>query len=333
MSTTLSDAPSAAPISLGDVQAARERIAPYLAPTPLREYSRLAEAAGGGIELYVKHENHQPTGSFKIRNGLSFMTSLDAGERRRGVVAASTGNHGQGIAYGARLLGVSATVCVPAGNNPDKNAAMRALGATVVEEGRDYDESVAIMQRLAEREGRVVAHSTNDPRIIAGAGTMTLEILEQQPALDAIVIAIGGGSQAVGAITVARALAPTLEVYGVQAAGASAIHDSWHAGERLTRPRAATFADGVATRTTYDLTFPALRAGLAGFVTVTDVEIAESLRTILSVTHSLVEGAGAMGFAALPKLGDQLAGKRVAVVFCGGNIDSAMLKRVLNGEL
>src|SRR6185312_14025914 len=333
MSTTLSDAPSAAPISLGDVQAARERIAPYLAPTPLREYSRLAEAAGGRIELFVKHENHQPTGSFKIRNGLSFMTSLDAGERRRGVVAASTGNHGQGIAYGARLLGVSATVCVPAGNNPDKNAAMRALGATVVEEGRDYDESVAIMQRLAEREGRVVAHSTNDPRIIAGAGTMTLEILEQQPALDAIVIAIGGGSQAVGAITVARALAPTLEVYGVQAAGASAIHDSWHAGERLTRPRAATFADGVATRTTYDLTFPALRAGLAGFVTVTDAEIAESLRTILSVTHSLVEGAGAMGFAALPKLGGQLAGKRVAVVFCGGNIDTAVLKRVLNGEL
>jgi len=333
MSATLSAPPSAGPISLDDATAARERIAPYLSPTPLRDYPRLAALAGGGIELFVKHENHQPTGSFKIRNGLSFMTALDAEERRRGVVAASTGNHGQGIAYGARLLGVSATVCVPAGNNPDKNAAIRALGATVVEDGRDYDESVAVMQRIAEREGRVVAHSTNDPRIIAGAGTMTLEILEQRPALDALVIAIGGGSQAVGAITVARALAPTLEVFGVQAAGASAIHDSWHAGERLTRPRAATFADGVATRSTYDLTFPALRAGLAGFVTVTDAEIAESLRTILSVTHSLVEGAGAMGFAALPKLRDRLAGKRVAIVFCGGNIDTAVLKRVLNGEL
>ena len=160
MSATLSAPPSAGPISLGDATAARERIAPYLSPTPLRDYPRLAALAGGGIELFVKHENHQPTGSFKIRNGLSFMTALDAEERRRGVVAASTGNHGQGIAYGARLLGVSATVCVPAGNNPDKNAAIRALGATVVEDGRDYDESVAVMQRIAEREGRVVAHST-----------------------------------------------------------------------------------------------------------------------------------------------------------------------------
>ena len=129
----------------------------------------------------MKHENHQPTNSFKIRNGLSFMTALTADERRRGVVAASTGNHGQGIAYGARLLGVTATVCVPAGNNPDKNAAMRALGATVVEEGRDYDEAVQVMLRIAASEGRVVAHSTNDPRIVAGAATMTLEILGSDP--------------------------------------------------------------------------------------------------------------------------------------------------------
>ena len=143
------------------------------------------------------------------------MTTLDAEQRRRGVVAASTGNHGQGIAYGARLLGSSATICVPAGNNPDKNAAMRALGATVVEEGRDYDEAVGVMRRIAEQEGRVVSHSTNDPRIVAGAGTMTLEIVEQVPDLDALVIAIGGGSQAVGAFTVARTMAPHLEVLGV----------------------------------------------------------------------------------------------------------------------
>ena len=148
----------------------------------------------------------------------------------------------------------------------------------------------------------VIAHSTNDPRIIAGAATMTLEILEQDATIDAMVIAVGGGSQAVGALTVARELAPRLEIYGVQAAGASAIHDSWHAGRRMTTPRADTFAEGVATRATYDLTFPALRAGLAGFVTVTDAEIAASLRTILSVTHNLVEGAGAMGVAALAKL-------------------------------
>ncbi len=208
------------------------------------------------------------------------------------MVAASTGNHGQGIAFGGQLAEVSVTVCVPAGNNPDKNAAMRALGATVVEEGRDYDEAVGVMQRISASEGRVIAHSTNDPRVVAGAGTMTLEILAQEPDLDALVIATGGGSQAVGAMTVARVLSPALEVYGVQAAGASAIHDSWHARTRLTTSVADTFAEGVATRTTYDLTFPALQEGLAGFVTVTDAEIAESLRTIVAETHNLVEGVG-----------------------------------------
>jgi threonine dehydratase len=321
------------PIIFDDVRAARERLAPYLQPTPLREYPQLSDLAGSGMRIFAKHENHQPTNSFKIRNGLSFMTSLNAEERQRGVVAASTGNHGQGIAYGGKLLDVQTTICVPAGNNPEKNAAMRALGGTVVEEGRDYDEAVTVMQRLAARDGRVVAHSTNDPRIIAGAGTMTLEILEQDSTIDAIVIAVGGGSQAVGALTVARELAPRLDVYGVQAAGAPAIHDSWHAGTRLTTSRVDTFAEGVATRATYDLTFPALRAGLAGFVTVTDAEIAESLRTILSVTHNLVEGAGAMGFAGLAKLRDKLAGKRVAIIFCGGNIDSGMLQRILAKQI
>lgn len=322
-----------APITFDDVLAARARLAPYLTPTPLREYTRLTALAGAGMRVFVKHENHQPTNSFKIRNGLSFMTSLDAGERRRGVIAASTGNHGQGIAYGARLLGADATICVPAGNNPDKNEAMRALGATVVEEGRDYDEAVQVMLRLAGEREMIVAHSTNDPRIIAGAATMTLEILEQQPDLEALVIAVGGGSQAVGALTVARSLAPALEVYGVQAAGAPTIHDSWHARRRLTTDRVDTFAEGVATRSTYDLTFPSLQAGLAGFVTVTDAEIAESLRTIVSVTHNLVEGAGAMGFAALPKLRDRLVGKRVGIIFCGGNIDTTVLRRVLGKEI
>src|SRR5689334_10789118 len=221
MTAVASQPTHAWPISFDDVQAARSRIAPYLTPTPFREYPQLAQLIGRDIRVFVKHENHQPTCSFKIRNGLSLMTALSAEERGRGVVAASTGNHGQGIAYGAQLVGSSATICVPAGNNPAKNAAMRALGATVVEEGRDYDECVQTMLRIARDEGRVVAHSTNDPRVVAGAATMTLEILEQQPDLDALVIATGGGSQAVGAITVARTLAPRLEVFGVQAAGAA----------------------------------------------------------------------------------------------------------------
>lgn len=317
------------PISIDDVLSARERLAPYLQPSPLRRYPLLDEAVGHGITLHVKHENHQPTNSFKIRNGLSLMTALSPEERARGVVAASTGNHGQGVAYGAALLGASATICVPGANNPEKNAAMRALGATVVEEGRDYDEAVQVMQRIAREEGRIVAHSTNDPRIIAGAGTMTLEMLEQAGGLDALIVAVGGGSQAVGAITVARQAAPALEIYGVGAAGAPAQHDSWHARRRLTTDAVATIAEGVATRTTYDLTYPALLAGLADFVLVTDAEIGASLRLILSATHNLVEGAGAMGLAAAMKLGSRLAGRRVGIVFCGGNLDTATLRRVL----
>ena len=325
-------AAAAWPITIGDVTAARERFASILPATPLRRYAPLEHAIGGGIELFVKHENHQPTNSFKIRNGLSLMTTLDAAQRRQGVVAASTGNHGQGIAYGGALLGVSVTICVPRGNNPEKNAAMRGFGATVVEEGRDYDEAVDVMLRLARDEGRVVAHSTNDPRILAGAGTMTLEMLEQAGQLDALIVAVGGGSQAVGAMTVARALAPAMKVIGVGAAGAPAQHDSWHARKRLTTPRVETFAEGVATRATYDLTFDALVAGLSDFITVTDDEIADSLRLILSSTHQLVEGAGAMGVAAARKLRDTLAGQRVAVVFCGGNLDTGMLRRVLGSD-
>ena len=326
------------PLTYDDVVAARARLAQYITPTPLRSYPLLDEAVGSGIRLLVKHENHQPTCSFKVRNGLSLLTALSAEERKRGVVAASTGNHGQGVAYGAALLGVNATICVPRGNNPEKNAAMRAWGARVVEDGRDYDESLQAMLRLAREEGRTIAHSTNDLRIIAGAGTMTLEIIEQAresggEMIDAIVLAIGGGSQAVGAMTVARELAPGVEVYGVQAVGAAAQHDSWHARERRTTERADTFAEGVATRSTYDLTYPALLEGLAGFVTLTDAEIATGVRLILSATHNLVEGAGAMGVMGAMKLREQLRGKRVAVAFCGGNMDSAVLRRILNKEM
>jgi threonine dehydratase len=320
-------------ITFAEIERARERLAPYLTPTPLRRYPLLDAASG--LTLLVKHENHQPTGSFKVRNGLSFITSLGRDDRARGLVAASTGNHGQGIAYGASLLGATATICVPCGNNPEKNAAMRAWGARVIEEGRDFDESVLTMERIARTEGRVIAHSVNDARIIAGAGTMTLEILEQSAheAIDALVLAIGGGSQAVGALTVVRQLAPTVEVYGVQAAGAAAQHDAWHARAPRTTDRADTFAEGVATRSTYELTFPALRDGLAGFVTLTESEIAEGVRLVLSTTHNVVEGAGAMGVMGAMKLRERLAGKRVGVAFCGGNLDSAVLRRILNREL
>ena len=321
------------PITFDDVMQARERLAPYLIPTPLRHYPLLDQLVAGGTSLLIKHENHQPTCSFKVRNGLSFATALSADERERGVVAASTGNHGQGIAYAAHLLGIRATVCVPVGNNPEKNAAMRGWGATVHEEGRDYDAAVDVMLRMSRESGMHVAHSTNDTRVVAGAATMSLEMFEQSGGLDAIVVAVGGGSQCVGALTVAREMAPDIEVYGVQAAGAAAIHDSWRGGRPVRSVCADTFAEGVATRQPYALTYSTICAGLKDFVTVTDAEIADAIRTILSLTHNLVEGAGALGVAGALKLRDRLKGKRVGIVFSGANIDTSVLRRILNREI
>ncbi len=321
------------PISLDDVHAAKERLAPYLTLTPLRHYPLLNEIVGGDTMLLVKHENHQPTGSFKVRNGLSFITALEQEERERGVVAASTGNHGQGIAYAAALLGVRATICVPVGNNPEKTHAMRSWGATVLETGRDYDEAVDAMLRMARERRMCVAHSTNDTRVLAGAATLSLEMLEQSAGLDAMVVAVGGGSQSVGALTVARALAPTMKVFGVQCAGAPAIHDSWHARRPMRTERADTFAEGVATRQPYAMTLQTLCDGLADFVTVTDAEVAETIRVVLAKTHNLVEGAGVLGVAGALKLRDRLRGKRVGVIFSGANLDTAVLRRILNREL
>ena len=317
------------PIAMADVLEARRRIAPYLERTPLRRYAPLDEAAGGSISVFVKHENHLPTNAFKARNALAVLAAFTPEERRRGVIAATRGNHGQGLAWAGSLLKIPVTICVPVGNNPEKNAAVVGFGAELVEDGRDYDESAEIARRLSEERGLRIVHSTNERFVIAGAATLTLEMLEQEPGLEAIVYSVGGGSQAVGGMTVARALSPAVAVYGVQAAGASAAHDSWHAGRRLTTESADTIADGLATRSTYEMTFEALRVGLRGFVAVEEAEIAEAIRILLSTTHNLAEGAGAAGLAGLFHLREELAGKKVGIVISGGNIDRETLRRVL----
>ena len=321
------------PVDLDMISAARDRIRPYVPVSPFRTYPVLDAELGHGIQVVVKHENFNPTNSFKVRNAFSLVTALSDAERRRGIVAATRGNHGLGLAYAGRTFGVPVTICVPLGNNPEKNAAMRALGAALIEDGRDYDESLAVAERIVEREGALLAHSTNNRHIIAGAGTMSLEMAEQDPALDALVIAVGGGSQAVGAMAVMRALRPNVRVYAVQAAGASASHDSWHAGSARATASADTFADGLATRSSYELTLPALREGLADFITVSDAQIAHALRLAMRTTHSLIEGAGATGLAGLLSLAERLAGQRVGVVLSGGNIDERTLRRVVNQEI
>jgi threonine dehydratase len=321
------------PIRFEDVLAARERIRGHLPPTPLRSYPPLDAAVGAGIRVLVKHENHNPTGAFKVRNALAALTALSPDERARGVVAATRGNHGAGLAWAGAIVGVPVTLCVPVGNNPEKNEMMRGYGAALVEEGRDYDEATAVADRLVRERGLTLVHSTNNPHVLAGAGTIGLEIVEEAPGLDALVVATGGGSQAVGAMTVSQRLRAGLRVFAVQAAGASALHDSWHARRPVARPSADTFADGIATRQAYELTFPALLEGLAGFISVTDAEIAEALRLLIRTTHNLAEGAGAAALAGLLKLREALAGRTVAIVLSGGNIDAETLRRVVNREI
>src|SRR3989449_8074443 len=266
------------PISYRDVLDARDRIRPHLPKTPLRAYPALDAEVGRGIRVFVKHEHHNPTTSFKARNGLSLMSALSAEVRQKGVVAATRGNHGLGLAWAGSLLGARVTICVPRGNNPEKNEAMRGFGVELIEEGRDYDEVVRVAERLVRERGLHLGHSTNDPLVIAGAATLTLEILEENPRIEALVIGVGGGSQAVGALTVARELRPDLKIYGVQAERASAIHDSWHAGRAIARDSADPFADGLATRKVYDLTFPRLREWRAGLDNVTVGQIAARRR-------------------------------------------------------
>ena len=324
---------SAWPVTIADVLQARKRIRDRLPKTPMRHYAPLDEAVGYGIKVFVKHENHQPTQAFKARNALAVFTCLTDEEKARGVVGASRGNHGQGLAWAGQLMHVPVVICVPRGNNPEKNEAIRGFGAELIEEGDDYDKSVLVAERLVRERGMTLVHSTNNRHVIAGAGTLALEMIEQQPTLDAMVLSVGGGSQAVGALTVARAMRPGMLVYGVQAEKASAIHDSWHARKPVASASAQTFADGLATRNTYELTFPALLEGLSGFVKVSEAGIADALRLMLRTTHNLAEGAGAAGLAGLLALRESLSGKSVGICLSGSNIDQETLRRVLSREI
>jgi threonine dehydratase len=316
----------ATPPTLVDVLAARRRIAPHLRPTPLYHYPTLSELAG--TEVWVKHENHQATGAFKVRGGVNLVAQLSDGERRRGVITASTGNHGQSIAYAARLFQVEATVCAPEGANPVKLEAMRALGAKVILHGADFDDAREHCEQLAARHGFRYIHSGDEPALIAGVATETLEILEDEPSIDCIVVGIGGGSGAAGACIAGKSIKPELRVVGVQSEAAPAAYLSWQAG-RLLEGEMHTFAEGLATRTAFELPQSILRSRLDDFVLVSDDELAEATYLLIEKTRNLVEPAGAAPLAAALKLRQQLAGKRLALVMSGGNISPAVLRQVM----
>jgi threonine dehydratase len=301
--------------TLTDVYEARRRIAPYLRPTPLYSYAAVDQLVGTAV--HVKHENHQPIGAFKVRGGINLLSQLD-GDERAGVLTASTGNHGQSIAYAARLFGVPAAVCVPEGANPIKVASMQGLGAEVIFHGNDFDDAREHCEQLARERGWRYVHSANEPLLIAGVATETLEILEERPSTEVVIVPLGGGSGASGACIVAKAINPEIEVVAVQSEQAPAAFRSWEAG-RLVEEKTRTIAEGLATRTAFELPQRILRDHLDDFLLVSDEELLDAQGALIRATRNLVEASGAASLAAAFRLRDRLAGREVALILSGGN--------------
>ena len=313
--------------AFADVLDAARQIRPYLSPTPLRRYPALDRLVGA--EIHVKHENHNPTGAFKVRGGVNLVSRLSEDERRRGVIAASTGNHGQSVAFAARLFGVSAIICAPAVANPVKVESMQDLGAEVILGGERYDDSRRNAERLAREHGYRYIHSGDEPLLISGVGTHTLETLQEQPRIDTVIVPIGGGSGAAGACIAAKAVNASVQVIGVQSNAAQSAYLSWKSG-RLQESPNRTRAEGLSTAAPFELPQRILRRLLDDFVLVSDDDIDAATAVMIEKTRTLVEAAGASALAAALKLRDRLRGRSVALICSGGNISPAQLKALFD---
>jgi threonine dehydratase len=307
-------------LTFADVLAARETVGRHLPATPMWAYPTLSDAAGAAV--FVKHENVQPVGAFKVRGGLTLLASMPDAERRRGTVTYSTGNHAQSLAYAGAVFGTPCTVVMPAGANPAKAAAVRGYGAEVVLAGEDLEAAQEYAGKLAAESGARLVSPGDTPELLAGVGTLYAEVLRAQPDLDAIVVPVGSGTGAAAACVVAAELAPRCAVVAVQSAASPAAHDSWRAGELLRRPN-RTRVDGLATGRGYALPQRLMRAGLADFVLVGDDDITAAQRLLAGAAHTLAEGAGAAALAAVLTRPDLFAGRRVAVICTGGNASPA----------
>lgn len=315
-------------LTLTDVVRAQQRISGYVTRTPLHRYISL-EKLLGAEEVYVKHENHQRLGAFKMRGGINLISQMSPEERGRGVATASSGNHGQSIAYAASVFGARAVVGVPVNANPGKVESMRNLGAEVIHHGQFFDESKAFIQRLSKEEGYRYIDAVNEPRLIAGVGTYTMEILEDLPDVDMIIVPIGGGSGASGACIVAKAINPAIQVIGVQSEQAPAVYLSWREGEVVEAPM-RSHAEGLATGSGYQTTLDILTEQLDDFVLVSDDEMDRAVVLHLENTHNLTEHAGAASLAGALKIKDRLAGKKVVLIMSGGNLSIQHLKSALH---
>jgi threonine dehydratase len=314
-------------VELREMFRARKLVYQYLRPTSLIEHPLLS--AHLGCRSHVKHENHNPTGSFKIRGGLNLIHNLSPDERRRGVVTATRGNHGQSIALACQIYGVRCVVAVPEGNNPEKNEAMKAFGAELIIHGRDFDEAREKVKEIQQKEGLRYIHSANEPALIHGVGTYALEILEDLENPDYVLVPLGGGSGISATVTAMRSLSPATKVIGVQAEQAPSIYLSWKKGEIVTTDSADTMADGLATRIPFEMTFSIIQKHVDEIVTVSEEELEEAVFQLYRTTHNVAEGAGAASTAAAYKLRKKLSGKKVVLILSGSNIEAQLFEQIL----
>ncbi len=299
-----------------DVLLAQRQIRPFLQRTPLYSYPAMNDLLG--TDVYIKHENYQPVGAFKVRGGVNLISQLSPQERTQGVIATSTGNHGQSVAYAAQLFGVKALIVVPEKANPGKVAAMQGMGAEVIFHGATYDESKLHCETLAHTHGYRYIHSGNEPLLIAGVATETLEMLEDEPSLEVIIVPIGGGSGAAGACIVAHTVNPDIQVIGVQAEASPAAYETWRQRRQVNAPN-HTYAEGLATGVAFELPQKILRELLHDFILVSEEEIMRAMVWMIERAHTLAEGAGAAALAAAYRLRNELKGKKVGLVCSGGN--------------
>ncbi len=315
------------PPTLDDIRQAEETIRPYVDPSPLLPSPALSQLLG--FDVRIKLESLLPTGSFKIRGGINIVSHLSSEERSAGIIASSTGNHGQSIALAGRQFGVNVIIGAPEDANPVKVAAMEALGARVVLHGKDFDEAREWVEAEAKAKGYRYIHSANEPFLIAGVGTAALEAMRQDSQADVFLVPVGGGSGASGYSTVIRALRPEAEVIGVQSERAPAFYRSWKEHRMVEMPSSDTFAEGLQTRVPFALTMDILWKHLDDLVLVSDDELGQAVATYLWKAHLIAEGAAAAPLAAAFRYRNRWRGKRVVLALTGHNIAEGKLRDLL----
>ena len=322
----MTDAPRLKEPTLDDIYRAKTVIEGHVLRTPLRHYPVLSELLDA--DVWVKHENFQLLGAFKVRGGINLVSQTTEDERNQGFITASSGNHGQSVAYAARAFGAACTVVLPEGANPAKAEAISALGAEVIFHGDVFERSRERAEELAEKDGMRFVHAANEPALVAGVGTYAVEVHEDLADIDFVIVPVGAGSGASGSCIVADAVSPSTRVIGVQAANAPAAFHAWQTGRIETYPM-STIAEGLATESAYTFPIGILRKRLKEFVLVDDSEISSAIERYVHATRTLVEHAGAAPLAAAINMRDRLHRKRVVLVASGGNITTDQLKAVL----